>query len=144
MVDNPQSANPNASSPESSSGDSTGEASQPDEGGAGQPESFSSKTSAGDDAADAGPFRGRARDSSEAPSESFEGPSFEDFLSEATEGAAGSTASSGPGRPQDRESNASGAGFAYEMAKMWIRDHQKAVMVGAFATGVFLGALMRD
>jgi hypothetical protein len=36
------------------------------------------------------------------------------------------------------------AGFAYEMAKMWVRDHQKTAMVGAFATGVFLGALLRD
>jgi len=34
--------------------------------------------------------------------------------------------------------------FAMEMAKGWVRQHQTAAMVGAFAVGAFVGALMRD
>ena len=34
--------------------------------------------------------------------------------------------------------------FAVEMAKGWVRQHQTAAMVGAFAVGAFIGALMRD
>jgi ElaB/YqjD/DUF883 family membrane-anchored ribosome-binding protein len=34
--------------------------------------------------------------------------------------------------------------FAVEMAKKWVRQHQTAAMVGAFAVGTFIGALMRD
>jgi hypothetical protein len=34
--------------------------------------------------------------------------------------------------------------LAIEMAKTWVRQHQTAAMVGAFAVGAFVGALMRD
>ena len=144
MVDNPQSANPDSSSPESSSSDSSGEAEPAGGKSAGGPQAFSSGSQQRDDTVDNGPFRGQPSDSSEAHSESFEGPSLEDFLSEAAEDEAGSTAYSGPEPSRSRDSDGSGAGFAYEMAKMWIRDNQKTAMVGASATGVFLGTRMRD
>lgn len=31
-----------------------------------------------------------------------------------------------------------------DMARMWVREHQKASMLGAFAIGVFAGAWLRD
>jgi len=31
-----------------------------------------------------------------------------------------------------------------DMARMWVREHQKASMLGAFAMGVFTGAWLRD
>lgn len=34
--------------------------------------------------------------------------------------------------------------FAMEMARMWVKEHQTATMLGAFAAGVFVGALSRD
>lgn len=34
--------------------------------------------------------------------------------------------------------------IAIEMAKEWVRQHQTAAMLGAFAVGAFVGALMRD
>lgn len=34
--------------------------------------------------------------------------------------------------------------FAWEMAKMWIKEHQTTAMLGAFAVGVFAGALFRE
>lgn len=34
--------------------------------------------------------------------------------------------------------------LAVEMAKEWVRQHQTAAMLGAFAVGAFVGALMRD
>lgn len=36
------------------------------------------------------------------------------------------------------------ASFALNVARTWVKDHQKASMLGAFATGVVLGALVRD
>lgn len=36
------------------------------------------------------------------------------------------------------------ASFALDVARAWIKDHQKATMLGAFASGVVLGALFRD
>lgn len=59
---------------------------------------------------------------------------------------------SGPKGPPDPSPSGSGAGFAssgevafaLDVAKMWLRDYQKEAMVGAFATGVFLGSLLRD
>lgn len=46
----------------------------------------------------------------------------------------------------DRSSPSSGsdAGFALEMGRMWVRDNLTTSMLGAFAAGVFLGALLRD
>lgn len=35
------------------------------------------------------------------------------------------------------------AQFALELGKEWIRQHQTAAMLGAFAIGAFVGALMR-
>lgn len=34
--------------------------------------------------------------------------------------------------------------FALDMARMWIKEHQTESMLGAFAVGVFVGALFRD
>lgn len=34
--------------------------------------------------------------------------------------------------------------FAVDVARLWVRRHQKASMLGAFAVGVFVGALLRD
>lgn len=34
--------------------------------------------------------------------------------------------------------------FAVDMARIWVKQHQKAVMLGAFGVGVFVGALLRD
>jgi len=34
--------------------------------------------------------------------------------------------------------------FALDMARLWVRRHQKASMLGAFGVGVFIGALLRD
>jgi hypothetical protein len=34
--------------------------------------------------------------------------------------------------------------FALDMARIWMKEHQKATMLGAFAVGVFAGALLRD
>lgn len=34
--------------------------------------------------------------------------------------------------------------FAVDMARLWVKQHQKATMLGAFAVGVFVGALLRD
>lgn len=37
-----------------------------------------------------------------------------------------------------------GGGLPAEMAKSWIRENQTSAMIGAFAVGVFIGALSRD
>lgn len=34
--------------------------------------------------------------------------------------------------------------LSVDMARMWVREHQKASMLGAFAVGVFAGAWLRD
>jgi hypothetical protein len=34
--------------------------------------------------------------------------------------------------------------FALKMARLWVKRHQKASMLGAFAAGVFIGAMVRD
>jgi len=34
--------------------------------------------------------------------------------------------------------------FALKMARLWVKRHQKASMLGAFAVGVFIGAMVRD
>lgn len=31
-----------------------------------------------------------------------------------------------------------------DLARMWVQEHQKTAMLGAFAAGVFIGALVRD
>jgi hypothetical protein len=36
------------------------------------------------------------------------------------------------------------ASFAIDVTRAWIKDHQKATMLGAFATGIVLGSLFRD
>lgn len=52
--------------------------------------------------------------------------------------------------PFERETTSSPLGeleqssLALEMAKEWVRQHQMVSMLGAFAIGVFIGALMRD
>lgn len=34
--------------------------------------------------------------------------------------------------------------FALDMARLWVQQHQKASMLGAFGVGVLIGALLRD
>lgn len=34
--------------------------------------------------------------------------------------------------------------LALDVAKTWVQEHQTAAMLGAFALGAFIGALMRD
>ena len=34
--------------------------------------------------------------------------------------------------------------FILNMAEMWVKEHQEAAMLGAFAFGVFVGSLFRD
>lgn len=34
--------------------------------------------------------------------------------------------------------------MAWDVTRMWVKDHQTAAMLGAFATGVFVGAYLRD
>lgn len=36
------------------------------------------------------------------------------------------------------------AQFALQLGKEWVRQHQTVAMIGAFAVGAFVGALMRD
>lgn len=36
------------------------------------------------------------------------------------------------------------ASLALDMARLWVQRHQKASMLGAFAVGTFIGALLRD
>lgn len=36
------------------------------------------------------------------------------------------------------------ARMAWDMARMWVKEHQTATMLGAFAAGVFVGAYVRD
>ncbi|MFP4228759.1 MAG: hypothetical protein ACLFTE_08030 [Salinivenus sp.] len=36
------------------------------------------------------------------------------------------------------------ASLALTVARAWVRDHQKASMLGAFALGVFTGAWLRE
>jgi len=34
--------------------------------------------------------------------------------------------------------------FAVDMARLWVKQYQKATMLGAFGVGVFVGALLRE
>jgi hypothetical protein len=34
--------------------------------------------------------------------------------------------------------------MAWDMTRMWVKEHQTAAMLGAFAAGVFVGAYVRD
>jgi hypothetical protein len=34
--------------------------------------------------------------------------------------------------------------LATDMARSWVRQHQKATMIGAFGVGVFVGVMLRD
>lgn len=54
----------------------------------------------------------------------------------------------GPGGGDFSPSGASSMGLdaslALELARSWVKQHQTATMLGAFATGVVLGSLMRE
>lgn len=119
MVDDPQSANSGTSDEPDPDSDDT-PSSVPDPGSATDPfGDLDPGTTRGSEAE--APFGADAFDGPD------EGPSFDSSGGPMPDGMGGDS-----------------AGFAYEMAKMWVRDHQKTAMVGAFATGVFLGALLRD
>jgi len=34
--------------------------------------------------------------------------------------------------------------MAWDLTRMWVKEHQTAAMLGAFAAGVFVGAYVRD
>jgi hypothetical protein len=36
------------------------------------------------------------------------------------------------------------AGLALDLARLWVEEHQTTTMLGAFAVGVFVGALFRE
>ncbi|PSQ78199.1 MAG: hypothetical protein BRD35_01955 [Bacteroidetes bacterium QH_7_62_13] len=36
------------------------------------------------------------------------------------------------------------SGFALDLARLWVEEHQTTTMLGAFAVGVFVGALFRE
>lgn len=42
------------------------------------------------------------------------------------------------------ESPVDSSSFAMDLARMWVQEHQKTAMLGAFAAGVFIGALVRE
>lgn len=44
----------------------------------------------------------------------------------------------------DGSSWADQSAVALELTRMWVKEHQTATMLGAFAVGVFVGALTRD
>lgn len=49
------------------------------------------------------------------------------------------------GREDDNQvSDDLSASFGVDMARLWVQRHQKASMLGAFAVGVFVGALFRE
>lgn len=60
--------------------------------------------------------------------------SFEDQAPEDPLGGAPGPAASGALEPS----------LALELARSWVREHQNATMLGAFAAGVFVGSLLRD
>lgn len=138
MTSDPESSDPSASTPDSQS-------SKPGDG----TEDFRPGPSAEDererieealDEAFEGPFASRAG----ASDAGGEGPS------EATPGGQGARGPfAGPAAGSDGAGKTDslagmGGGMALEMARLWIREHQKASMLGAFAVGVFAGALLRD
>lgn len=61
-----------------------------------------------------------------------------------------SSAPNGPEAPpwaSDPEASGpdmSSASFAADVARMWVQRNQKATMLGAFAVGVFVGAMLRE
>ena len=48
------------------------------------------------------------------------------------------------GDPMDGPSRQDQARMAWDMTRMWVKEHQTAAMLGAFAAGVFVGAYVRD
>ncbi len=49
-----------------------------------------------------------------------------------------------PDSSPDGPSMGDRSAFALDMARMWVKEHQTATMLGAFAAGVFVGSLLRD
>lgn len=81
----------------------------------------------------------------------FQGPSFKQERGPRGPQEVGSSSSGGAdsfGRsssPLDGMTSALGLGpIPLQMAKSWVRDHQTQAMLGAFAVGVFIGAISRD
>lgn len=78
-----------------------------------------------------------APDGEGAPSFGADGPFGDPFDEEFDGEAAGAGSSTG----------ASAAGqlrFGWQVARMWMKDHQEASMLGAFAVGVLVGSYLRD
>ncbi|MFB6231591.1 MAG: hypothetical protein ABEL04_10585 [Salinibacter sp.] len=69
------------------------------------------------------------------PADEFSPSSAENAGRPGPEGYAGPSGPSGGSTPTS---------FYLEMAELWVQEHQKASMLGAFAVGVFVGALVRD
>lgn len=47
------------------------------------------------------------------------------------------------GDADDPWSDESAPSFAVDMARLWVKQNQKTSMLGAFAVGVFVGAMLR-
>ncbi len=80
------------------------------------------------DSSENGPF---------SPPEPEEEPPF-------SEGSPFGAAESAPEFPSSPPSKGGQLSMAWNVARMWIKEHQREAMLGAFATGVFLGACLRD
>lgn len=49
-----------------------------------------------------------------------------------------------PDSPGDESTWADRSGVALDMARLWVKEHQTTTMLGAFAVGVFVGAIVRS
>lgn len=47
-------------------------------------------------------------------------------------------------RPESDAARVEMSSLAWTVGRTWVEDHQEAAMLGAFAVGVFVGALFRD
>lgn len=71
-------------------------------------------------------------------------PPGADASTHRTASAHGSAHAPSPDRMADPADTFDQTHLALELAKEWVRQHQTAAMIGAFAVGAFVGALMRD
>jgi hypothetical protein len=64
-------------------------------------------------------------------------PFAQDSFEEGDDPFSGGEALGGPSRQDQLR-------MAWDVTRMWVKDHQTATMLGAFAAGVFVGAYLRD
>lgn len=90
-----------------------------------------------------------SNDDAEGPSRSgdpepFRGDSPFDEDNPFDDASEGERPDFGPMIDDDRSTWAIDPSLGLMLARSWTKRHQKAVMLGAFAAGVFAGSLMRD